>query len=473
MDNNDDINILSIPKGKKLILEKININDFPEYKKRLKNLFEEPSNYFNDDLGNKKIRIGKLHQSENAFLTKKLLTKKHRYSMSQTNYDISTISEKVDKKFNKIKKRYINDYEIDEIFNKFKKHKKNSKINLTAQNTFFNSTANSRERTKTKNNTSNINKTNNNKDIKWEITPNKAKKIDFLKTSDYFYIKTPKKIMSNKNIKLFNLKDYINKVIKKNKNSKFFQLHKNIPACLLKTSDSIINRNNLLASQSQYLTSIKNNETCKKELKNALISQEIAFLFQKEKEQKFSILCDYLSQILKRPLNNLIINNSYDFRLESDIKNKIQINLNSYFPEKKYSWKNDLRKNSSTQEILDKLKNGEILREMKLKECCYSNDEKILKKKQIKKINYLKERLPKENVDNLVNNINSVFKNYDDLVVNGKNLYKVEYDICKNIKGRKIINYFEDFIKDEEKNDKLFARNLTQENFYARRNMKI
>jgi uncharacterized UPF0160 family protein len=98
-----------------------------------------------------------------------------------------------------------------------------------------------------------------------------------------------------------------------------------------------------------------------------------------------------------------------------------------------------------------------------------------LKKKQIKKINYLKERLPKENVDNLVNNINNVFKSYDDLVVNGKNLYKVEYDICKNIKGRKIINYFDDFnfIKDEEKNDRLFARNLTQEKLYIRKNMKI
>ena len=268
------------------------------------------------------------------------------------------------------------------------------------------------------------------------------------------------------------MKDYINKVIKKNKNSKYFQLHKNIPACLLKTSDNIINRNKLLASQAQYLTTVKNNETYKKELKNALTSQEIAFLFQKEKEQKFSILCKYLSQILKKPVNNLIINNSYDFRLKSDIKNKIQNNLNSYFPEKKFSWKNDLRKNNSTQKLFVKLKNGEIIREMKLKECCYSNDEKLLKKKQIKKINYLRERLPKENVDNLVNNINNVFKSYDDLIVNGKNLYKIEYDICKNIKGRKIINYFEDFIKDEEKNDKLFARNLTQEKFYVRK-MKI
>jgi hypothetical protein len=389
--------------------------------------------------------------------------------MSLTNYDISTISEKVDKfdkKFNKLKKRFINDYEIDEIFNKFKKHKKNSNINLTSQNTFINSTANSRESTKTKNNT------NNNKDIKWEITPNKTKKIDFLKTSDNFFIRTPKKVISNKNIKLFNLKDYINKVIKKNKNSKFFQLHKNIPSCLLKTSDRIINRNKLLASQAQYLTSVKNNETYKKQLENALISQEIAFLFQKEKEQKFSILCNYLSKILKKPLNNLIINNSYDFRLKSDIKNKIQNNLNSYFPEKKFSWKNDLRKNNSTQKLLVKLKNGEIIREMKLKECCYSNDEKLLKKKQIKKINYLRERLPKENVDNLENNINNVFKNYDDLIVNGKNLYKIEYDICKNIKGSKIINYFEDFIKDEEKNDKIFARNLTQDKFYVRK-MKI
>ena len=390
--------------------------------------------------------------------------------MSQTNYDISITSEKfdkLDKKFNKIRKRYINDYEIEEIFSKFKRDKKNRNLNLTSQNTFINSTTNSRESANMKN------KTNNNIDIKYEISPNKDQKIDFLKTSDSFFVKTPKKEITNRNIRLFNLKDYINKLIKKNKTSKFFQIHKNIPACLLKTSDKIINRNKLLASQDQYLTTVKNNETFKKELKNKLTSQEITFLFQKEKEQKFSILCNYMSQILKKPINDLIINNSYDFRLKSDIKNKIQNNLNNYFPEKQFSWKNDLRKNNKTQKLLVKLKKNEIIREMKLKECCYSNDEKILKKRQIKKINYLKERIPKENIDNLVNDINTAFKDYDNLNVNGKNLYNVEYNLLKNIKGRKIINYFDDFIKDEEKNDKLFARNLTQEKFYVRKKYLI
>jgi len=468
MDNNNDANILSMPKGKKLILEKININVFPEYKKGLKRHFEEPSNYFNNEFGNKIIKIGKLHQSHKRFLTRKLLTKKFRISPSQSNKDISTTSEKfckIDKKLDKLKKRYINNYEIEEIFNKFKKHNKNINLNLTNQNTFINSTAISKESTNTRNNS------NNNKEIKCEIPPNTVKKVDCLKTSDNFLMKTPKKpknSITNRNIKLFNLKDYIKKVMKKNKTSKYFQLHKNIPSCLLKTSDNIIKRNKLLALQDQYLTSVENNESYKKELKNALASQEITYLFKKEKDQKFSILCNYMSQIMKKPINNLIINNTND-RLKSDIKNRIQNNLDSYFIEKKYSWKNDLRKNNSTQKLLSKLKNDEVIREMKLKECCYSNDEQILKKKQIKRIDYLKERLPKENVDNLVNNINNAFKDYDDLVVNGKNLYKVEYNLCKNIKGRKIISYFDDFIKDEEKNDKLFARNLTYRKIFCKK----
>ena len=471
MDNNDDVNILSIPKRKKLILEKININDFPEFKKGLKKHFEEPSNYFNNEFGNKKIKIGKIHQSEDTFLTKKLLTKKLCTSLSQTNNNISTTSEKfdkIDKNTNKSKKRYISDDEIEEIFNKFKRNKKSNNINLTNPNSFINSTAYSKESISTKN------IANNNKDIKSEKPPKKVKEIDCLKTCGNFFIKTPKKVIISRNIKLFNLKDYINKKIKKNKISKFFQLHKNIPSCLLKTSSNIINRNKLLASQNQYLTSVKNNESYKKKLKNVLASQEIASLFQKEKEQKFSILCNYMSQMLKKPVNNLIINNTYDLRLKNDIKNKIQNNLNSYFPEKNFSWKNDLRRTKSSQKLF-KLKDNEIIREMKLNNCCYSNDEKILKKKQIKKINYLKEKLPKENIDNLVNNINNAFKDYDDLVIKGKNLYKVEYDICKNIKGRKIINDFDDFnfIKDEEKNDRLFARNLTQEKLYIRKNMKI
>ena len=243
MDNNDNINILSIPKGKKLILEKININDFPEYKKRLKKHFEEPSNYFNDDLGNKKIRIGKLHQSGNTFLTKKLLTKKHRGSMSLTNYDISTICEKVDKfdkKFTKLKKRYINDYEIEEIFNKFKKHKKDSNINLTAQNTFINSTPNSRESTNTKNNINKImeelntikekiNDKNISNEDKCELH---NKYIQLLKDSNEL-IRKGKNILSQSN-KLFN---ELNKEETINKYNEFESIQNKI---LLDREDNII-----------------------------------------------------------------------------------------------------------------------------------------------------------------------------------------------------------------------------------------
>ena len=71
----------------------------------------------------------------------------------------------------------------------------------------------------------------------------------------------------------------------------------------------------------------------------------------------------------------------------------------------------------------------------------------------------MKKKIPKRNINNLVNNINNAIKNYKELAVNGRSLLKVEYDICKSIKGKKIINFYEDFIKKDEKCDKTFVKN--------------
>ena len=151
--------------------------------------------------------------------------------------------------------------------------------------------------------------------------------------------------------------------------------------------------------------------------------------------------------------------NTENLRIKNDIKNKINNQVDNYFPERTYSWKNNLRKNNN--QILKRnntYNNIEIIRNPKYTEL-YNTNEKFWKDNENKQIDYLKKRIPKRNINNLVNSINNVIKNYKDLFVNGRNLLKVEYDICKSIKGKKIINFYEDFIKKDEKCDKTFVKN--------------
>ena len=410
----------SIPKGKKIKLEKVNINDYPELKLKIKQQFEEPDKYFDNAYSNKKqVRI-KQRKTEknlirnNSYYTKTTIKKKIFPSVSLTNNDISVIEEKIVKPLNnKQKRRYINDKEIDKIFNNFKKGK--NKSNKATRHMTFSC-----------------------------IIPNNNLK-------DIILTKTPIKKISDQNIDVNKLN-----LIPKNK----YKMKK-IPFSFLKIDNNHIlkiNKKKIMSSQEQYLTTNKDNDLHKKELKKALINQEITFILHREKEQKFSTLCNYMSKIVKKPINNLLMNTE-NLRIKNDIKNKINQQVDEYFPERAYSWKNNLRKNNN--QILKRnntYNNLEIIRNPKYKEL-YNINEKIWRDKGNKQIDYLKKKIPKRNINNLVNNINNAIKNYKELAVNGRSLLKVEYDICKSIKGKKIINFYEDFIKKDEKCDKTFVKN--------------
>ena len=408
----------SIPKGKKIKLEKVNINDYPELKLKIKQQFEDPEKYFDNCFTNKKqVRIKprktekNLLLRKNSYYTKTTVKKKLFASISFTNNDIRVIEEKIAKPFNnKQKRRYINDKEIDTIFNNFKKGKnKNNKF--IKQKTFS------------------------------CIIPNNSMK-------DIILTQTPIKKISNQNIDVNKLNLIPNnKYIKKRKDTLYKQHSNNNGKIFLLKNFS-----------EKILTTNKNNDLQKKELKKALVNQEITFILHKEKEQKFSTLCNYMSRIVKKPINNLLMNTE-NLRIKNDIKNKINHQVDNYYPEREFSWKNDLRKNNN--QILKRnntYNNIEIIRNPKYKEL-YNMNEKIWRNKENKQIDYLKKKIPKRNINNLFYSINNAIKNYKDLVVNGKSLLKVEYDICKSIKGKKIINFYEDFIKKDEKCDKTFVKN--------------
>ena len=149
MDNNENNNSnifnqsKSNPKSKNLILKKININNYPELKNKLERYFGQPNEYFNNYYENKEIIMGKrikkkkLSIKNSTNLLRLGIKKKTR--MIITNYEDSFISERRGKKFNetqnkdiKEQKRYVDDKEIDEIFNNLKNN------NLTRQKTYNN-----------------------------------------------------------------------------------------------------------------------------------------------------------------------------------------------------------------------------------------------------------------------------------------------------------------------------------------------
>ena len=478
MDNNENNNSnifnqsKSNPKSKNLILKKININNYPELKNKLERYFGQPNEYFNNYYENKEIIMGKrikkkkLSIKNSTNLLRLGIKKKTR--MIITNYEDSFISERRGKKFNetqnkdiKEQKRYVDDKEIDEIFNNFKKN------DLTRQKT-YNNISNLLENKIEKK----IIKTDTNKQI--ENSPNKSNNNKFFENNflltnyDNIYklkygniFKSPKKKASFKKTHSFllNDKNYINIIPKK------YLKNKRIPSSLLKTDKNLLklNRNEILSLQNQYLTSIKNNESQKNQFKNILTSQELTFLFQKDKENKFGILSDYISQIVKRPSNELLINNTDGFRINRDIEKNVKNQLNNYFREKTFSWENQLRTSVKSKKEIIKLEkniynNTEIVRDPK-SHMNYTADEKTWKKIENTKINYLKQRMPKKNISDLYNDLNVVFKDYKDLSINGRNLYKFEYDLCKNIKGRKII--YDNIMYEDEKNEKIFAKNLS------------
>ena len=386
---------------------------------KIKQQFENPDKYFDNITNNKnkgKLKPRKTEKNlllrKNSYYTKTSSKKKIYKSISLTNHDISVIEEKIVKPLNnKQKRRYINDKEIDKIFKNFKK----GKNKFERQKTFS------------------------------CIIPNSNLK-------DTIITKSPiKKISLDKNINANKLN-----LIPKNK----YKMKK-VPIPFLKIDNNNIfkiDKNKILSSQDQYLTSNKYNDLYKKELKKALVNQEITFILHKDKEQKFSTLCNYMSRIVKKPINNLLMNTE-NLRLKNDIKNKINHQIENYFPERSFSWKNNLRKNNN--QILKRnntYNNIEIIRNPKYKDL-YNTNEKMWGDKENKQIDYLKNKIPKKNINNLLNSINNLIKNYKDLVVNGRSLLKVEYDICKSIKGKKIINFYEDFIKKEEKCDITFAQN--------------
>ena len=273
-----------------------------------------------------------------------------------------------------------------------------------------------------------------------------------------------------------------NKILKKNKNkslneidyyksssTEFTQVYKyknkiKNKKFLLKINNQLMikdikERNKLIKMQNQYIPSELCNITQKEIAKN-LALQEKAFLnHSRNKKYEFK-LNNYLSHKLKKSKKKLLLFEEENYRpnIETIIKlNNLQNKLN---PEKIYNWTQDIH--SSEYNINNQILSSEetIRNPQRMK--IFSP----LKNKILENSEYITRKIPLKQLKNLKKNLGNISKNYESLFINGVNLLKLESDISKKLKRKKILNNFERLISPDnlKTNDLYYHINSKMQN---------
>ena len=500
-------NLKKIPK--EYLLKKINVEKFPKLKKNLDSFFNDANKYFQTKYNDKYLlldirNINDKNKTSSLFLedynnknNKLLLYRNNKSSVDTTNKSISNktnISRKIKikrdkKKFisvdeNQLKhgQRYIDDKELDNIYQIFKEL---HKLNKNKTNNFITF----KELYSNKNNIS-LDQSKGPKILTYDNnrTTTNFHKNDLIKIKDNKENSSNKyrTLTSNNGIK-FNLtfnENNINnnKILKKNKNkslneidyyksssTEFTQVYKyknkiKNKKFLLKINNQLMikdikERNKLIKMQNQYIPSELCNITQKEIAKN-LALQEKAFLnHSRNKKYEFK-LNNYLSHKLKKSKKKLLLFEEENYRpnIETIIKlNNLQNKLN---PEKIYNWTQDIH--SSEYNINNQILSSEetIRNPQKMK--IFSP----LKNKILENSEYITRKIPLKQLKNLKKNLGNISKNYESLFINGVNLLKLESDISKKLRRKKILNNFESLISPDnlKSNDIYYHINSKMQN---------
>ena len=512
---------------KQLILEKIKLEDNPEYKNFLQTYFNEPSKYFLKVFKNNPIVIGKKYNKNKSFKIKiepknspKRKVKK-AYSIkneikNMTSSDQSSsdqnkpnIPKDNTNNNNNLKpgQRYVDDLELNDIFSNFKNIQRTNKnkirYNLTIndikkfraenlensksikarmimrkktiklmkklntqdtnknENNNNNSNNNIR-RVSTITDNNNISSTSNNsiKNSNTKKSMDKAKKVEFnINSNDSFpsmnknnniNINTNNLLKNNHNFSkeknTITLSNYSpsksNYNISKNENnsSNYNFTFKRFLSSLNEKKIDIFQK------QNQFLTSEKY-RLFKKELAKKLVSQEKTFINDINSRNKAKKISIYMSNKLKIPKDQLLMNKTEYFRINTVIKSRLSNQMNHEFKENIYDWEKNLKnfenKTKYEETIIDPI---------------YNN----YPKKRFYSLNneYLTKRIPIKNLKKFVCSIENIKKNFNGLYIKGKNLLELEHELAKGIKGKKILNNFEEILPYSSLRDELYAKHF-------------
>ena len=527
-----------------LMLEKIKLDDNPEYKNFLQTYFNDPSKYFLKRFNNNPIIVGKKSNTNSRYKVKmeiKTSPKKKikRGFTLRPNKSFSDHSSKDDKKENITKdpkdkdkdkdntninyliagQRYVNDLELNEIFSNFKNTQKanKNKINniltikdirkFRAENLDVTKSVKGKilMRRKTSKNLKGLNgdspyknnnniKSYNNKVSLTEnnVSDNSVKKsntkisIDSLKKKDINLISTDSLPNKTSNKNLNNIQMYQNNVnYHKDRNINFSNesislSNKNLSNIYEsnKKLNNIFNRgvsnddknpvNNcynynfsklystlnenkkidIYKKQSQFLTTEKS-KIYRKELAKKLVSQEKLFLNNLDSENKAIKMSLYMSNKLKIPKEKLLMNQTEYYRINTDLKSRLSKQMEYEYIEEYYEWEKNLKKFEKEN------KYEETIRDPKYKIKNYP-------RRNFYSLNneYLSKRINRKHLKKFLNNLENIKYNFKGLFVKGRNLLEVEHDLAKGIKGKKILNNFEEVLPYSSLKNDVYAKHF-------------
>ena len=193
-----------------------------------------------------------------------------------------------------------------------------------------------------------------------------------------------------------------------------------------------LNREKRVKIQKKYINPSSSMENVPRDIKNTLSLQNKKLNLQKLSERKNILMSRYLSKKLNKPQNNLLINRIDSFRFKKEVINEMEYNKPIDEQYGKFKWNISLRRPDHFQGVRDSYINlkGDryipfwsivIEKCPKQKELCIKpghilNENEINEFKKNNKINYGNKNQYIKTVENL-----------EDLSIEGKNLYDIEY----------------------------------------------
>ena len=494
-------NLYSKKFSKEYLLKKIDVKRNPKIRKNIDLFFNDINKYFETSYDNKYLILGKKLKTNDIKLKaslvenspksrkpfhkmgtlkknynlKSLINSSKNLSKSKSNFSTSrNITDEKRKHFTSVDEtqlkqgqRFVDDKELDNIYKLFKelqrlnKNKNKDFLTFKELNAYKNANLYSINK-EDKNANYEYNKTFTKNDKNFTNNNNKVinifKNKENLKPSLNNY-----KTLAPKNKKL-NINDYQNNFIKRNKNKTLIELDNYRTSSTgftcsnndisnntylmttnsVKIKDKIImnnakkQKNKLLLKQLQYI-SPELDETIKKEMAKNLALQENVLKHHKNKSKMQLMLIKYLSEKIKKSKNKLLMFKEYNYRPNYETKVKFNNLQNKVNPEKVYNWVEDLhlpeykikkdKQYISSEETIRYPEHMKSLSPVKLN--LFENSEYITKK------------IPNNQLMNLKKCLGKIQKSYETLQINGVNLLKLETDIAKKLKGRKILYDFE------------------------------
>ena len=494
-------------KSRLLYLKKIELKNFPELSRNLKDFLWNSEKYFKSQFKNYHIAIN--HVTNKNFKIPYIdITKRKISRMKTKRFDSSSIFSPEKRRLNDSKKiyinesssrfdrkrgmtkninlkevglkpgqKYINDFELEDLFNAYKTvremNKKRDKNFITVKE-YMDMDNNSlllETKTLTNFNKKNNKASQNKEELKLttyletdgNVFSPQRKYINPLNTINPSYYKTTSTFMSvnkdeknNKNINSPIKSNNACSISKINSLKNDFDEEKIIDDIKSKTANNfyglrtleeknIILRKKLIKKQNQFLENeeeaIPKNKTKKEYFANLLANQEQALTKTARNKLKINVIYNLLAKKSHKPKEKLLMTNINSYRIKKELGDKFT-NLNSKIePEHSYNWIKDLREESkiSKNNITD-------IRDPYDKKMNITISNKNLGKKKNSK--YYKK---------LIDETNKINNNFEGLFIKGKNLLKTEYDQLKALKTKKIINNYEIYLPTAEVEDILFT----------------